>query len=85
MAVKASYKQTEVGIIPEDWTLLLFAQLALAWHVAAFGRVKRLPRLERVIGRRRRKSTWQEQLKKVQQLNALFGGVDGRKEAGDGG
>jgi len=62
--------------------------MALAWHVAAFSRTKRLPPLDGILARlrqsaerarRHRPQTWQEQLAVVETINAMFGGADRRK------
>ena len=55
----------------------------IAWHVAAFNRSKRMPKLrrllDRMLGKKRKRSSWQEQLKMVEALNQQFGGTDKRK------
>lgn len=62
--------------------------MALAWHVAAFSRAKRLPPLDGILARvrqsaerarRRRPQTWREQLAVVETINAMFGGADKRQ------
>lgn len=62
--------------------------MALAWHVAAFSRTKKLPPLDGILARvaraaerarRRRPRTWKEQLAVVETINAMFGGADKRQ------
>ena len=44
----------------------------LAWHIAALSRAKRLPRIERLLGRRERpQQTWQQQLAIAHQWAAV--------------
>ena len=66
--------------------------MALAWHVAAFSRTKRLPPLDGILARlrqaaerahRRRPQSWREQLAVVETINAMFGGADPRKHRKD--
>lgn len=78
----AAYARGRAAAAEDDRRLALWA----AWHMAAYGRAKKLdPRgLEkdlRRIGRKRpRRMTPEQMLAKVEQLTALFGGVDLRKK-----
>jgi len=66
--------------------------MALAWHVAAFSRARKLPPLEGILARvrqaaerarHRRPQTWREQLAVIETINAMFGGADPRKHRKD--
>lgn len=48
----------------------------LAWHIAALSRIKRMPKLDRMMLRptKEKPQTWEQQLQIVMQLNAAFGG-----------
>lgn len=54
----------------------------LAWHVAALGRVKKMPKLDRLLRRERatgRRQTPDQMLRIVEMINAAMGGaVTGR-------
>lgn len=49
----------------------------LAWHVAALSRTKKLPKLESLFAktRRRKDQTPEQMLSMIRTLNAAFGGV----------
>jgi len=51
------------------------ARAWLAWHVAALQRSKKMPPLKRLMAQeKRRRQTWQEQLKMVELWQAVLGG-----------
>lgn len=46
----------------------------LAYHVAAFSRAKRIPRLDKLLIRRRRRQPVSEQMQVAKMLTMAFGG-----------
>lgn len=64
------------------------ARAWLAWHVAALGRVRRLPKLAAMQKTRRRATgtqDWQQQIGVIRMINAAFGGIvrRGKPETAD--
>lgn len=60
-------------------------RLTIAYLTAAWGRVKKMPDLKKILGEEKRKKlqTPEQMLKVVQQLNAAFGGREVRREIGE--
>lgn len=54
----------------------------VAWHVAALQRVKKLPKLEKFLSKRkkRERQTSKQMRKIIEMHHALHGGVDKRKK-----
>lgn len=55
--------------------------MSTAWHIAALSRVKKLPKLEKLLIREPKKPASQEEIhRKIRWINAMFGG-DMRKKS----
>lgn len=69
----------------ERMTLEGKERLTMAYLTAAWGRVKKMPDLKKIIGddKPKRQQTPEQMLKVVQQLNAAFGGKEVKREVGE--